>query len=219
MRNKEPKLSREDAKLAKFNAKRDKADQKALARAASQIERESEIELRQEELDKVGREVFRAKIQNGARIVDIGIYANGYVGIGRNFEKLLGISGETQVLRKTGIGRSAATAATVLFTPFPGFNLLSPGQRGRISLVIVTDRTTHLFSTEQVHESAVQNYEGLLSAGKAIIKVSQSTTLMQNVPASSENDLGGQLKQISELHAQGILSDDEFAAAKAKLLS
>jgi hypothetical protein len=30
--------------------------------------------------------------------------------------------------------------------------------------------------------------------------------------------MGAHLKQISDLHAQGILSDDEFAAAKAKLL-
>jgi hypothetical protein len=29
----------------------------------------------------------------------------------------------------------------------------------------------------------------------------------------------GQLTQLGQLHAQGILSDDEFAAAKAKLLS
>ena len=28
-----------------------------------------------------------------------------------------------------------------------------------------------------------------------------------------------QLKQLAELHSQGILSDDEFAAAKAKLIA
>ena len=28
-----------------------------------------------------------------------------------------------------------------------------------------------------------------------------------------------QLKQLAELHAQGILTDDEFAAQKAKLLA
>jgi hypothetical protein len=33
------------------------------------------------------------------------------------------------------------------------------------------------------------------------------------------NDMIEQLKQLGELHAQGILTDDEFAAQKAKLLN
>jgi len=30
--------------------------------------------------------------------------------------------------------------------------------------------------------------------------------------------MAGQLNQLADLHQQGVLSDDEFAAAKAKLL-
>ena len=37
--------------------------------------------------------------------------------------------------------------------------------------------------------------------------------------AGGGTDLMAQLTQLSTLHAQGILSDDEFSAAKAKLLS
>jgi hypothetical protein len=38
-------------------------------------------------------------------------------------------------------------------------------------------------------------------------------------PASSgEGDVIAQLKQLGELHQQGILTDDEFAAQKAKIL-
>lgn len=37
--------------------------------------------------------------------------------------------------------------------------------------------------------------------------------------ASAENDLVAQLKQLAELKDQGILTDDEFAAQKAKLLN
>jgi hypothetical protein len=43
----------------------------------------------------------------------------------------------------------------------------------------------------------------------------------QPVPApaaSGENDTVTQLKQLGELHDQGILTDDEFAAQKAKIL-
>lgn len=36
--------------------------------------------------------------------------------------------------------------------------------------------------------------------------------------ASSEGDVLDQLKQLGELHASGVLTDDEFAAQKAKLL-
>ena len=38
-------------------------------------------------------------------------------------------------------------------------------------------------------------------------------------PAGGGSDLMAQLNQLGALHAQGILSDEEFAAAKAKLLS
>jgi negative regulator of sigma E activity len=36
--------------------------------------------------------------------------------------------------------------------------------------------------------------------------------------APSEEDKFAQLKQLGDLHAQGILTDEEFAAEKAKLL-
>ena len=38
-------------------------------------------------------------------------------------------------------------------------------------------------------------------------------------PAGGGSDLMAQLNQLGTLHAQGILSDEEFTAAKAKLLS
>ena len=36
--------------------------------------------------------------------------------------------------------------------------------------------------------------------------------------AGGESDMISQLKQLAELHDQGVLTDDEFAAQKAKLL-
>ncbi len=38
-------------------------------------------------------------------------------------------------------------------------------------------------------------------------------------PAATGSDLTTQLQQLAQLHTGGVLSDDEFAAAKAKLLS
>lgn len=37
-------------------------------------------------------------------------------------------------------------------------------------------------------------------------------------PAAPEADVYEQLKKLGDLHAQGILTDEEFAAEKAKLL-
>ena len=38
------------------------------------------------------------------------------------------------------------------------------------------------------------------------------------VPAQAPPSMADQLNQLADLHNQGVLSDDEFAAAKAKLL-
>ncbi|MDX1417399.1 MAG: SHOCT domain-containing protein [Candidatus Promineifilaceae bacterium] len=38
-------------------------------------------------------------------------------------------------------------------------------------------------------------------------------------PAASGPDLTQQLQQLADLHASGVLSDEEFASAKAKLLN
>jgi membrane protease subunit (stomatin/prohibitin family) len=37
-------------------------------------------------------------------------------------------------------------------------------------------------------------------------------------PAPAEDDTTAQLEQYAKLHAQGVLTDEEFASAKAKLL-
>lgn len=39
------------------------------------------------------------------------------------------------------------------------------------------------------------------------------------VPAPAQDDLAAKLKQLADLHSSGVLSDEEFAAAKKKLLS
>jgi hypothetical protein len=37
-------------------------------------------------------------------------------------------------------------------------------------------------------------------------------------PAPAENDATAELQNLANLHAQGVLTDEEFAAAKAKIL-
>ena len=40
----------------------------------------------------------------------------------------------------------------------------------------------------------------------------------QAAPAPPEDDSTAKLENLAQLHAQGVLTDEEFAAAKAKLL-
>ena len=37
-------------------------------------------------------------------------------------------------------------------------------------------------------------------------------------PAAAEEDPGAQLEKLAQLHSQGVLTDEEFAASKAKIL-
>jgi hypothetical protein len=40
----------------------------------------------------------------------------------------------------------------------------------------------------------------------------------QQAPPEPEDDSTAKLQELAQLHAQGVLTDEEFAAAKAKLL-
>jgi hypothetical protein len=40
----------------------------------------------------------------------------------------------------------------------------------------------------------------------------------QEAPAQAEDDATAQLQNLAALHTQGVLTDEEFAAAKAKIL-
>jgi hypothetical protein len=46
----------------------------------------------------------------------------------------------------------------------------------------------------------------------------QQAQYQQPPPAAPEEDATAQLQNLAQLHAQGVLTDEEFAAAKAKIL-
>lgn len=198
-------LSPEELALKSEQKKAAKAEQKEVAKIAK-------------EESGHGNKVASVMIQDGIGLVRIAIYDRGYIKIGNKIERLLSINGDSQIAKKTGLGRSVATLATFA-TPFPAFNLLSPGARGRITLTVVTDKQTRIFSTDMVVESTLKDYEKLRAAGSAVLQRIQLESEPNSAQSSQADDLALQLKSLSDLHAQGILSDEEFAAAKAKLLS
>jgi hypothetical protein len=46
----------------------------------------------------------------------------------------------------------------------------------------------------------------------------QQPQYQQPPPAAPEDDANAKLQNLAQLHAQGVLTDEEFAAAKAKIL-
>ena len=68
----------------------------------------------------------------------------------------------------------------------------------------------------QIYEQRGQAY----AAGAADYQQQAAAPPPPPAPAApAEDPMIAQLKQLAELHSQGILSDDEFAAAKAKLIT
>ena len=49
-------------------------------------------------------------------------------------------------------------------------------------------------------------------------KTRSSTQQEAPPPAPPEDDATAQLQNLAQLHTQGVLTDEEFAAAKAKIL-
>jgi hypothetical protein len=112
-------------------------------------------------------------------------------------------------------------------------------RRGRGGLVGMAARTAVVAGTATAVSGAVQSHQAgkanqqyeaqayeaqqpamEAAAAQAVANAQAAAPPPAPAPAAAAApDLMSQLNQLGTLHAQGILSDDEFAAAKAKLLS
>ena len=208
------KMSREEAKLAKFNAKREKADNKSLAKAAAQEARMHKIEARQEDLAQFEEKFGRVSAQGpiGGRKVEI--FDKGFVRVGKIGpsapEKLLGVSGQADISKKSALGRFAM-GTLVMYSNIA----FTPNRRGEIHMAITTDRQTYSLKSELPMQFELESFYQIMASAESILESRKSST---GQALASAPDIAQQLKQIAELHAQGVLNDDEFSAAKAKLL-
>jgi hypothetical protein len=107
-----------------------------------------------------------------------------------------------------GLLRVAATTAVVAGTA----TAVSGGMRGR------QDARAQQAAEAQAYEQQ-QQQEQMNAAAQQAVAAQQAAAPAAPAPAASGgDDLMTQIQNLATLHSQGILSDSEFSAAKAKLL-
>jgi transcription initiation factor TFIID subunit TAF12 len=75
--------------------------------------------------------------------------------------------------------------------------------------------------SQQQQDAAQQQQQDAMNAAAQQAVAQQQATQAAAAPppaAGSSDDMMAQLQQLATMHSQGILSDEEFAAAKAKTL-
>lgn len=148
-------------------------------------------------------------ILNGPPGAELG--KNYIVSYDKPFEKLRAIKASTQIQDKSAGARAVASAASF------GLSKLASNENRHLFLTISTDRETYSL---QEKGGMLRDADGaamkLELAGQGIIDALASTTT--TAPAPPAQSVADQLRDLAGLHRDGVLSDDEFAAAKAKLL-
>ena len=173
--------------------------------------------LSDDEFAKYGRKVLD-EVCAGRRVR---LYENCYVRVayvGGEFEKLLGVSGTADVAKKTALGRTLAAGATL------GLSLLSPNKRGDMYLTITTDRKTHQMHMRPPTELELKSMHKISTTVAALLSSEISlqhdpsavtrAPLEQGAPVS----IADELKKLTELLSQGMITEEEFVLAKSKIL-
>jgi hypothetical protein len=149
------------------------------------------------------------------------IFSDGYIQISKglglfkgSIEKLLGIEGESQITKKSALGRGLAGVVTL------GKNQLAPNQRGNLILTITTDKVVHVLIEDLPQKQWIVSMNKLVAVGKSVIKKGTSTEVTAAPKDSSQSQsLAQQIRELSELKDAGVISEQEFESAKKKLLS
>jgi hypothetical protein len=204
----------EKLKDPKFAAK---YGEKQAKEAATQAAMEKAAQMKTELKAKTGKVIFK-QLLGLKRLI---IFENGYVQVGLmgTPEKLLSVDGDINIVRKGAFGRTAGGLAGTLVGLGP-VNMLSPSNRGDLSLTIVTDVSAHSFHDDVPMKDTIKAFREAELRCKALLKsLEDSSTNSVQESASSKLGLSEELEKISKLKEQGLLSEEEFAAAKAKLIS
>ena len=168
-----------------------KQEKKLAEKAAKEIKRQEELEqkARKKEAEKAHQQAAQAdELSMYGRLVieemcgnkTVRLYDKGFVRLSgilfgksdARFEKLMGISGDGDVFKKTGLGRVVVAGATM------GANLLfTPNKRGDMYLVLTTDVDTHMIHMDPPTERDMKAMKKLATAGQAILTAVLGATL------------------------------------------
>lgn len=107
-----------------------------------------------------------------------------------------------------------------------GLNLLASKEKVQAYLSIATDRTVHQLSSSQTSASEDKQGMAIEAAGQSVLDLKRhapgaapAPIVMQQEAAPAAKSIAEQIRDLAALHADGILSDEEFATTKASLLS
>lgn len=166
-----------------------------------------------EERKAANEATYGAVVKKGLfGVKTVEIYETGYVRVGvlltgkSPYEKLKSIKFTQQVQDRSAAGHLWSSGG------------LGSKEKRVLLLTIATDRQVHTLSTEgQVGRSEDKLGLALEAAGSSVIggDAPAPTVVTHAAPEVTAAD---KLRQIADLHRDGVLSDEEFAAAKAKLL-
>ena len=169
--------------------------------------------------DVLGKSAVNVKFA-GKRIV---IYENAYVSVNeKSPEKLLSIKGEAEVTKKSGFGRFVGHTATFALSAGSISNE-SNTRRGDVYLIINTDSQTHSLSWDLQKATSSQNpvevMNKIVAAGERVLAMKSSDASSRGTSSSAVGSgITEQLEKLASLFADGLLTQQEFEAAKTKLL-
>lgn len=130
-------------------------------------------------------------------------------------DRLVAFSSDIDSMRrKSATGRGAAALMT------SGVSLLASNNRGVIYVTVAGEGSgTKTYTTRNPDDKLLTTVRTLQSAADRLLVAHDVAVGAGPLSSQTGGDVAGQLKTLAELHASGALSDDEFASAKARLLS
>ena len=186
-----------------------KPEWKRLTRAERK-ERKQRIAERKAAGKKAHLEKYGKPLASGAfgwTLVEV--YESGHVRIsGGAMMELLGIEFRDLSQRKNQIGRIVGFLGT------GGWNMATSTRKGEAYLSITTTAGVRTLKTSEARPSDIETANKVVAASKSVV----ARKTQANEPSISSGSLSNELEKLSKLREEGTLTDEEFAAAKKKLL-
>ena len=134
-------------------------------------------------------------------------------------DRLVGFSSDIDSMRRKSVtGRGAAFVVT------GGMSILASNNRGVCYVTVIGQRSgTQTYTSKNPENRLLSSIRSLQAAADHLLKsppaVVSAPPKNSSATTPQSGEVATQLKMLAELHATGALADDEFAAAKARILT